>query len=49
MRNPCKECIYYRKKNNTCQSKKSATGGAGYVTLVDKLFCKPCKPPKEET
>lgn len=49
MKNPCKECIYYHKENNTCQSKKCATGGTGYVTVLDRLFCKPYKPPKEET
>lgn len=46
MRNPCNECIYYHKENNTCQSKKCATHGPGYVTFFDKLFC---KPQKEET
>ena len=43
MRNPCKECVYYNAENNTCQSKKCGTGGEGYVTLLDKLFCKPLK------
>lgn len=42
-RNPCEECKYYYKENNTCQSKKCCTGGFGYVGIVDKLFCKPCK------
>ena len=37
MRNPCKECIYFHKENNTCQSKKCATGGPGYITVFDKL------------
>ena len=47
MRNPCKECIYYHKENNTCQSKKCATGGLGYITIFDRLLCEPCKPPKD--
>lgn len=41
MRNQCKECIYYHKENNTCQSKKCATGGDGTVTLFDRMFCEP--------
>ena len=43
MRNPCKECDYYHKENNTCQSKKCCTGGDGYITWIDRLFCKPYK------
>lgn len=43
MRNPCKECDYYHPENNTCQSKKVATMGDGYVTFMDRLFCKPYK------
>ena len=43
MRNPCKECDYYHKENNTCQSKKCCTGGDGTVTIIDRLFCKPYK------
>lgn len=43
MRNPCKECIYYFYENNTCQSKKCATGGYGTVTFWDRLFCEPRK------
>lgn len=43
MRNPCKDCIYYHKENNTCQSKKCATGDSGEVSWIDKLFCSPCK------
>ena len=43
MRNPCKECDYYHKENNTCQSKKCCTGGSGYITWIDRLFCKPYK------
>ena len=43
MRNPCKECDYYHKKNNTCQSKKCCTGGDGYITWIDRMFCKPYK------
>ena len=43
MRNPCKECDYYHPENNTCQSKKCGTGGDGYVTFMDRLFCKPYK------
>ena len=41
MKNPCKECIYYHKENNTCQSKKCVTGGDGYVTFWDRLMCEP--------
>ena len=48
MKNSCNECIYYHKENSTCQSKKCATGVPGYVTVFDKLFCKPCKLPKEK-
>ena len=43
MRNPCKECDYYHKENNTCQSKKCCTGGDGTVTIWDRLFCEPYK------
>lgn len=44
MRNPCKECDYYCKENNTCQSKKcSFRGSDGTVNLLDKLFCEPYK------
>lgn len=43
MRNPCKECVYYFYENNTCQSKKCATGGDGTVTFWDRLFCEPRK------
>ena len=43
MKNPCKECEYYHPENNTCQSKKCATTGDGYVTFIDRLFCKPYK------
>ena len=39
--NPCKKCSYYHKENNTCQSKKCATGNSGYVTFADMMFCKP--------
>lgn len=43
-RNPCKECIYYIVTNNTCQSKKCATcGNHSEVTIIDRLFCEPCK------
>ena len=35
------ECLYYNKENNTCQSKKCATGGDGTVTLSDRIFCEP--------
>ena len=40
MRNPCKECIYHISENNTCNSKKCATGD-GRITFWDRLFCKP--------
>lgn len=43
MRNPCKECNYYHSESNTCQSKKCATMGDGYVTFIDRLFCEPYK------
>ena len=43
MRNPCKECTYYHKENNTCQSKKCATGGTGRITFLDRMFCEPMK------
>ena len=44
MRNPCKECDYYHKENNTCQSKKClGRGGDGTVTIWDGLFCEPDK------
>jgi hypothetical protein len=49
MRNPCKECDYYHKENNTCQSKKcSCFGGDGTVTILDRLFCEPYKYVKEK-
>ena len=38
----CKECMYYHADNNTCQLKKCATGGIGKVSIIDKIFCKPC-------
>lgn len=41
-RNPCKNCEYYHKENNVCQSKKVATcGNHPYVNLADRLFCEP--------
>ena len=48
VRNPCKECNYFHPENNTCQSKKCATGGLGYITFLDRLLCKPYKLTKEE-
>ena len=48
MRNPCKECDYYHSENNTCQSKKCATMGNGYVTFMERLFCKPYKAGEEK-
>lgn len=39
----CKECIFYHGENNTCQSKKCAGVNDGRITLIDRLFCKPCK------
>ncbi len=48
MKNPCNKCIYYHKENSTCQSKKCTTSGLGYITIFDKLFCKPYKPTKEK-
>ena len=43
MKDPCKECIYYHKENNTCQSKKCATRGTGHITVLDRIFCEPMK------
>lgn len=43
MSNPCKDCIYYVKENETCQSKKVATTKEGYITFWDRLFCSPKK------
>lgn len=43
LENKCEQCIYYHKSNNTCQSKKCATCGEGYVDLFDLLFCKRAK------
>lgn len=41
-RNPCKNCDYYNKVNNICQSKKVATCGChSYVNWFDRLFCEP--------
>lgn len=39
MLNICKDCEFYHKENKTCQAKKRATGGYGYVSLSDRLFC----------
>ena len=47
LRNPCVECVYYHSENNTCQSKKCATGGTGRITWLDRLCCMPCRPPFE--
>lgn len=49
-RNPCKECLYYVKENNLCQSKKCSVQGGNYpfVTKFDKMFCKPMKGRKEK-
>jgi hypothetical protein len=38
-RNPCKECMYYIKENNTCQSKKCASNNP-YITKIDRMLCK---------
>ena len=37
----CDRCDYYHPENNTCASKKAATGLEGYLTLFDKIFCSP--------
>ena len=42
-RNHCKECDYYHKENDTCQSKKCATTREGYVTWIDRFFCRTYK------
>lgn len=45
----CNLCIYYDEHTNICSSKKcSGYGGYGYVTLSDRLFCKPYNPEREE-
>ena len=41
LRNACAECIYYHSENNTCQSKKCATSQEGYVTILDRILCRP--------
>lgn len=41
--NKCKECDFYHKDNNTCQSKKCCDSGDGTVTWFDKMFCTPYK------
>lgn len=46
-KNPCMECLFWVSENNTCQSKKVCTGGPGYVTMWDRLFCKPFIDPFE--
>lgn len=47
-RNPCKTCVYYRQRNNVCQSKKVATCGCHpYVNWIDRLFCEPLKESEE--
>lgn len=39
-RNPCMQCDFYNRVNNTCQSKKcSSAGGSGYVNIFDRIFC----------
>ena len=43
MRNPCKDCIYYHKASQTCQSKKCATDNDGKVAWIDRMFCSPRK------
>ena len=43
-RNPCVECAYYHRENNTCQSKKCATGTDGRITFWDRIFCEPYIP-----
>ena len=45
--NPCRKCLFWHSENNTCQSKKVCTGGAGYVGILDRLFCKPFIDPFE--
>lgn len=40
-RNPCLECHFYNRENNTCQSKKCSTGGSGYIGFWDRMFCEP--------
>lgn len=41
MKDNCAECFYYREENGTCYKKKVSTFGYGYVTLFDRLYCKP--------
>lgn len=38
MKNPCKDCDYYHKENNTCQSKKCGGNSIGHISILDKLF-----------
>lgn len=47
-RNPCLECEYYHKANNTCQSKKCATNNP-YVNKLDRMFCEPYKTESEDS
>lgn len=37
----CFNCPYYRLENDTCDVKKcsSTTGGGGYVTKQDVIYC----------
>ena len=46
-RDPCKECSFYIKSNNTCQSKKCVMLN-GNVTWFDRLCCEPYINEKEE-
>ena len=48
-RDPCKECLWYVKENNLCQSKKCSVQGGSYpfVTKLDRMFCEPYKGEEE--
>lgn len=35
----CIKCTWYNEDNRTCQLKKCSTGGYGYVTIYDGLYC----------
>lgn len=40
-KNACVKCWFYCKANGTCQIKKCAGMGYGYVSLRDWLYCEP--------
>lgn len=40
----CAKCVWYHKENKTCQKKKCAGYGYGYVTKNDRRFCECAEP-----